>query len=164
MQEEKIDEMLRILKGLDSKTGSFEDRMDKVESRLDNIESRLDNVETRLGNVESRLDNVETRLDKVENRMDSLENRMDNLDQNIIILNQKIIESERNQNRKLAYFEHVYGEKIAAIFDKLKLNDDIRDSEKLDQEKLKKEIELSSAKILMHDYRISKLEKNVSSK
>ena len=58
------------------------------------------------------------------------------------------------------YFEENYGRKISAIFDKLQLNDQMKDIEKAE---LDKYIENNVARLISHNVRITKLENAVNS-
>ena len=140
MPEEKSDKILKILNVLENNIDKMQDQIGGMQGKIEGMQDQIGGMQDQIGKMQNQMTQFEERIDK------------------------KIYETERNQNRKLAYFEHVYGEKIMAIFDKLQSIDDIRNLDKEDQEKLKNQIELNSAKIMMHDSRISKLENVFNSK
>ena len=65
-------QILEMLKSMDSK-------FDKIDKRLDGIDKRLDGIDKRLDGIDKRLDKVEQRLDKVEQRLDGVEQRQDEM-------------------------------------------------------------------------------------
>ena len=60
-------------------------------------------------------------------------------------LEQKINNVQANLEQKIIdngfYFEHTYGEKISAIFDKLQLNDDLKKIDEKENKRIQKQIE-----------------------
>ena len=80
------------------------------------------------------------------------------------LLDNKISESERNQNRKFAYFEHVYGEKISAIFDKITSIEEMLADTRVETIKNQNQIKHQDDILFEHSFRISNLEKKVNSK
>ena len=78
-------------------------------------------------------------------------------------INLEIIESEKRQNSKLAYLEYTYGEKISAIFDKIQSMEEIMLRNEKENQKYRERVDHHSDILYSHDFRISGLEKKVSS-
>ena len=78
-------------------------------------------------------------------------------------INLEIIESEKRQNSKLAYLEYTYGEKISAIFDKIQSMEEIMIRNEKENQKYREVVDHHSDILYSHDFRISNIEKKVSS-
>jgi len=78
-------------------------------------------------------------------------------------INLEIIESEKRQNSKLAYLEYTYGEKISAIFDKIQSMEEIMIRNEKKNQKYREVVDHHSDILYSHDFRISNIEKKVSS-
>ena len=78
-------------------------------------------------------------------------------------INFEIIESEKRQNSKLAYLEYTYGEKISAIFDKIQSMEEIMIRNEKENQKYREVVDHHSDILYSHDFRISNIEKKVSS-
>ena len=78
-------------------------------------------------------------------------------------INLEIIESEKRQNSKLAYLEYTYGEKISAIFDKIQSMEEIMLRNEKENQKYRERVDHHSDILYSHDFRISNIEKKVSS-
>ena len=168
MPEEKSDKMLKILNVLENNVdkiqnqiGEIQDKIDGMQDQIGEIQDKIDGMQDQIGGIQDKIDGMQDQIGGIQDKIDGMQNQMNQFEERI---DKKIYEAQRNQNRKLAYFEHVYGGKITAIFDKLQLIDDMRNLDKEDQEKFKNQIELNSAEIMMHDSRISKLENVFNSK
>ena len=137
MDEKKFEEIL--VKNLTQ----TEKKMEKI------MDEKIETVLVKnLAETENR---INSRMDE---RITTLERKMD---QKYDLLEQKIIDNG-------FYFEHTYGEKISAIFDKLQLNNDLKQIEDAESKQIQKQIENNSAKLFSHEIRISKIEKEINSK
>ena len=70
--------------------------------------------------IEKRLDGVEKRLDGVEGRIDGLEGKFDNMQKEIIDIKERL---ERLENI-VTVMQHEHGEKLDALFDAFKMQDE----------------------------------------
>ena len=161
MPEEKSDKILKILNVLENNIDKMQDQIGGMQGKIEGMQGKIEGMQDQIGGMQDQIGGMQDQIGGMQDQIGKMQNQMTQFEERI---DKKIYETERNQNRKLAYFEHVYGEKIMAIFDKLQSIDDIRNLDKEDQEKLKNQIELNSAKIMMHDSRISKLENVFNSK
>jgi len=82
----------------------------------------------------------------------------------IEMMDRRFNEMEQKRIDDNFYFEHTYWDKISIIFDKLQLMEEKHELEKAEAEKIQQKIEHNSAKLMSHDFRISKLEPNINSK
>ena len=104
---------------------------------------------------------TEKRFTEMEDRFTEMEERFVGLDQK---MEKRFAEVEQRRIDDNFYFEHKYWDKISIIFDKLKLNDDIKKIEEEKNLKLQQKVENNSAKLMSLDFRVSQLERNVNSK
>lgn len=101
-------------------------------------------------------------IEEMDKRMDS--KIKNNNKQLIEEMNRRFDEMEQKRIDDNFYFEHTYWDKISIIFDKLQLMEEKHELEKAETEKIQQKIENNSAKLMSHDFRISKLEQNINSK
>lgn len=155
----KLEEVLvpRLENVLDKRFSESEERIKtEIYKKMDENDERLERK------IDKKLEYLENKID--ENR-EYLENK---IDENREYLENKIDENHKYLEKKIVdnafYFEHTYGEKISAIFDKLQLNDDLKKIENEENEKIQEQIEKNSAKLMSHELRISALEKKFNSK
>lgn len=78
-------------------------------------------------------------------------------------MDKKLFESERRQNKKMAVMEHIYGEKINAIFDKIVSIEEILLDTKAQSISNQNFLQKHDDMLFSHNFRISKLEKQVNS-
>ncbi len=138
-----------------------DEKFDTLGGRIDSLEGKFDSLEGKFDGLEGRFDGLEGRFDGLEGRFDGLEGRFDILERN---MEQRFAEVEQKRIDDNFYFEHKYWDKISIIFDKLKLNDDLKKIEEQKNIKLQEKVENNSAKLMSLDFRVSQLEKNVNSK
>ena len=166
--DEKFDTLGGRIDSLEGKFDSLEGKFDSIEGKFDGLEGRFDGLEGRFDGLEGRFDGLEGKFDGLEGRFDGLEGRFNGLEGRFDILErnmeQRLAEVEQKRIDDNFYFEHKYWDKISIIFDKLKLNDDLKKIEEQKNIKLQEKVENNSAKLMSLDFRVSQLEKNVNSK
>lgn len=140
MDERKFEELLlknndNLIQKMDIK---FEDMLIK------NNETLMRKMDEKIDNALSK--NNETLMKKIKKE-----------------INFEIIESEKRQNSKLAYLEYTYGEKISAIFDKIQSMEEIMIRNEKENQKYREVVDHHSDILYSHDFRISNIEKKVSS-
>ena len=170
MDENRFEEILvknltetenRINKSVNEKIETI--LVKKLTETEERINKRIDDSHKYL---EQKIDNVQANLEqKLEDSHKYLEQKIDDVK---VSLEEKINDSHKYLEQKIIdngfYFEHTYGEKISAIFDKLQLNDDLKKIDEKENKKIQKQIEKNSAELMSHELRISKIEKEINSK
>jgi hypothetical protein len=71
--EDKLDSLITLVQGMDSRLRSLEE---KVDTRLQDTRPIWENVLARLEKIESRLDTIDTRLNRGDSRMDRMESML----------------------------------------------------------------------------------------
>ena len=130
---------------------------------LKNNDNLIQKMDTKFTGMLSK--NNETLMQKMDEKIDKAliknnETLMKKIKKEI---NLEIIESEKRQNSKLAYLEYTYGEKISAIFDKIQSMEEIMIRNEKENQKYREVVDHHSDILYSHDFRISNIEKKVSS-
>ena len=124
--------------------------------------------ETKADEILKAIKTLSDGQNKMEQKLNEMEqNRIEdnkNIEEKFNKVNQKLNKMEQNRIDDNFYFEQKYYDKISIIFDKLQLNDELKDSEKDETKKLQDQVEKNSANIMQHEFKIARLEKLVKSK
>ena len=163
MNEKKFEELLlknndNLMRKMDTK---FEDMLIK------NNETLMQKMDTKFEDM--LIKNNETLMQKIDEKMDEKIDKALSKNNETLMkkirkeINFEIIESEKRQNSKLAYLEYTYGEKISAIFDKIQSIEEIMIRNEKENQKYRKSVDHHSDILYSHDFRISSIEKKVSS-
>ena len=163
MDERKFEELLlknndNLIQKMDIK---FEDMLIKNnETLMKKMDEKID---------KALIKNNETLMQKIDKKMDEkIDNALSKNNETLMKkikkeINLEIIESEKRQNSKLAYLEYTYGEKISAIFDKIQSMEEIMIRNEKKNQKYREVVDHHSDILYSHDFRISNIEKKVSS-
>ena len=163
MDEKKFEELLlknndNLIQKMDTK---FEDMLIKNnETLMKKMDEKIDKA--LIKNNEALMQKMDEKIDEKIDKALSKNNEvlMKKIKKEI---NLEIIESEKRQNSKLAYLEYTYGEKISAIFDKIQSMEEIMIRNEKENQKYREVVDHHSDILYSHDFRISNIEKKVSS-
>ena len=163
MDEKKFEELLlknndNLIQKMDTK---FEDMLIKNnETLMQKMDEKIDKA--LIKNNEALMQKMDEKIDEKIDKALSKNNEvlMKKIKKEI---NLEIIESEKRQNSKLAYLEYTYGEKISAIFDKIQSMEEIMIRNEKENQKYRERVDHHSDILYSHDFRISNIEKKVSS-
>ena len=163
MDERKFEELLlknndNLIQKMDTK---FEDMLIKNnETLMQKMDEKIDKA--LIKNNEALMQKMDEKIDEKIDKALSKNNEvlMKKIKKEI---NLEIIESEKRQNSKLAYLEYTYGEKISAIFDKIQSMEEIMIRNEKENQKYREVVDHHSDILYSHDFRISNIEKKVSS-
>ncbi|SDS32813.1 hypothetical protein SAMN05444162_1237 [Paenibacillaceae bacterium GAS479] len=110
--EETLKELIGVIKGMntrlesiDERLGLIDGRFDSLESRFETLEGRFDSLESRFETVEGRFDSLESRFETLEGRFDSLESRFETLEGRFDSLEGRQAEGFRQTNERLDRIE-----------------------------------------------------------
>lgn len=163
MDERKFEELLlknndNLIQKMDIK---FEDMLIKNnETLMKKMDEKID---------KALIKNNETLMQKIDKKIDEKIDKALSKNNEVLMkkikkeINLEIIESEKRQNSKLAYLEYTYGEKISAIFDKIQSMEEIMIRNEKENQKYREVVDHHSDILYSHDFRISNIEKKVSS-
>lgn len=75
------EQILEILKDMQSRFDRLEGRFDSLEGKVDRLEGRFDKLEGKVDRLEGRFDKLEGKVDGLEGRFDKLERKADKHDE-----------------------------------------------------------------------------------
>ena len=78
-----LSELIRLVRGLDTRIGSLETRLESLETRIGSLETRFESLETRIESLEKKVDerlydtrpiweNVQEQLSRYDDRFNNL--------------------------------------------------------------------------------------------
>ena len=159
MEEKRFQELL--LKNNKYLIQEIDERMDQKikennEHLIQEMDRRMD--QKMKENNEYLIQEMDERMDqKIKEKNEHLIQEMDRR------MDKKLFESERRQNQKLAVMEHTYGEKINATFDKILSIEEILLDTRAQSINNQNFLQKHDDVLFSHDFRISKLEKQINS-
>ena len=112
----------------------------KNQEDLIELKERVTKLEERMTKLEERMTKLEERMTKLEERVTALEERVTSLEHSVLLIEEK------------------HGDRIRALFDYMKANDDAHERIEKSISNLKSEIQVT---LFNHEKRIKKLEGNL---